>query len=149
MARSDERIDLGFWFSGFLQGAAALSPSQRERLFRSCARGCLAHGVMAAYGELFERVGGDMDRFFSALGELDGMGARIVEPGRAWELSYERCSCPLHAEGYVDSPALCQCGRQSVFLVMHELWYGERFDVVQRGSVLAGDPACVLSITRL
>lgn len=142
-------IDVGFWFKGFLDGMAVLDEPQRERLFRSCARTCLAQGTMAMYGELFEQARGDLDEFFGLVRDIPGVSARIERPGHAWCLIFETCSCPLHGAGYVDDPALCGCSRQSVTLAMHELWPDERFTVRLVQTVLRGDPVCELAIDLL
>ena len=149
MAERDDHHDISYWFSGFMQGVSTLGAPQRDRIFRACARNCLAQGAMEKYGALFERAGGDLDAFFELLGEAPGVCATVVEPRREWELMFEECSCPLHVQGYVHDPGLCACARQSVTLVMHELWFDERFEVVTEKSILAGDPVCALRVRRV
>lgn len=144
-----EHVDLGFWFTGFFQGVNAIAAPQRDRVLTACARSCLARGTMSYYGELFERVDGDLDAFFRALDEVDGLAAKVVEPGRAWTLSFLACTCPLHTQGHVNTPALCACSRQSVSFALHELWAAERFAVELKGSIIAGDPRCVMAIERI
>lgn len=144
----DQHIDLSFWFEGFMDGVSLLDEPQRNRLFRSCARRCLAQGTMAFYGELFERAHGNIDSFFRLVDEVPGVAASIEQPGGAWKLSFMECTCPLHGCGLVNAPELCECSRQSVTLAMHELWPDERFAVELEGSILAGDDACTLGITR-
>ena len=148
MAGSDA-TSLGFWFTGFFQGVNTIAAPQRDRVFTACARSCLAQGSMSLYGELFERVGGDLDAFFCALDKVDGLAATVVEPGRAWTVSFLTCTCPLHTQGHVNTPALCACSRQGMSLVMHELWAAERFEVMLKGSIIAGDSRCVLAIERV
>lgn len=144
----DDASGLGFWFTGFFQGVNGIAAPQRDRVLAACARSCLARGTMAYYGELFERVDGDIDAFFRALDEVDGLAATVVEPGCAWSLSFLSCTCPLHVQGHVNTPALCACSRQSVSVALHELWADERFEVTLKGSIIAGDPRCVMAIER-
>lgn len=140
--------NLGFWFDGFTQGMSVLGKPQRERVFRSCAQSCLAQGPLEWYGAVFEEARGDLGAFFHALGAAGGVRAAVLEPGRRWELVFEECSCPLCAAGYARDPAFCECSRQSVLMVMHELWASERFRVELLGSILAGDAGCTLRIER-
>lgn len=140
---------LGFWFDGFRRGMSALGKPERERVFRSCAQSCLAQGPLEWYGAVFEEACGDLDAFFHALGAAEGVRTAVLEPGRRWELMFEECSCPLCAAGYARDPAFCTCSRQSVLVVMHELWASERFCVELLGSILAGDAVCTLRIERM
>lgn len=140
--------DLTFWITGVLEGAAALSAPQREKLFRSCARACLAEGTMDFYGTLFESANGDFDAFFCALGETEGVQTHMVEPGCRWDLVFETCSCPLVANGCTADARLCGCSRQSVLYALHELWPDERFSAELAGTVLSGATCCTLHVER-
>ncbi|MDM8302003.1 hypothetical protein [Collinsella tanakaei] len=149
MASDNERTDLGFWFTGFFQGVNGLAAAQRDRMLQACARSCLARGTLGFYGELFERVDGDLDAFFRALDEVSGLAATVDRPGRAWTLSFLSCTCPLHTQGHVNTPALCACSRQGVSFALHELWAAERFTVELKGSIIAGDSRCAMAIERV
>lgn len=149
MTDGNGHTDLGFWFTGFFQGVNGLPEAQRERMLRACARSCLARGTLSLYGELFEQADGDLDAFFHALGKVSGLATAIEEPGRAWTLSFLSCTCPLHTEGHVNTPALCACSRQGVLFVLRELWAAERFEVELKGSIIAGDSHCAMAIRRV
>lgn len=148
MSAGGNATDLRFWVTGVLEGSAALSALQRERLFRSCARACLAESAMDFYGALFEGVSGNLDAFFRALGETEGMRTRLIDPGRTWDLVFETCSCPLVARGCTTDARLCGCSQQSVLYALHELWPDERFSVELAGTVLSGAPCCTLRVER-
>lgn len=134
------------WFRGFENGIANLKQPQREVLLRECAVNCVQGGTFGLYRRLFDAAGGDLDRFFRKIDECDGVRGEIVAAGKAYNLCFEACTCPLHRAGCVDSPLLCECSRQSVLYVMSELWPGRRFEVYIRASLLRGAQECVLEV---
>lgn len=134
------------WFCGFERGLADLEPQQREVLLRACAVNCVQGGTIGTYRRLFDESGGDLDRFFSLLDSLEGVRGEIVSPGKAFNLRFGACTCPLHGAGCVHTPLLCECSRQSVLYVLSEFWKDLHFEVELRASILRGDAQCVLHI---
>ena len=68
--------------------------------------------------------------------------ADIIEPGRVYEVGYPRCLCPQVDAGFVDSPAHCECSRQSILYVMEELLPGKDIRVEELETVLSGGREC-------
>lgn len=134
------------WFCGFEKGIAHLSPEQRERFFSECGKNCVQGGVLNVYRQVYGEVEGDMDGFFTQLNDFDGVRTEVVESGGLYHLYFLECVCPLHQEGYVRTPLLCECSRQGVLYTMHTLWPDRRFEVELCQSVLRGDKACKLMI---
>lgn len=134
------------WFCGFEKGIACLTAEQREVFFRECGKNCVQSGVLNIYRQVYDEVEGDLDRFFTQLNDFDGVRAEVVESGGLYHLYFLECVCPLHQEGYIRTPLLCECSRQSVLYTMRTLWPDKQFEVKLCQSVLRGDKACKLSI---
>ena len=141
----DETIT--FWFSGFEKGVEAMTPRQRETLFSACGQNCVKQGTLAFYQQIYEEAGGDLDMFFQKTNQVPGLRAEILAPGSKYIFCFSSCSCPLHTQGYVNTPHLCECSRQSVLYVLNTLWPKKEFAVDLTGSILRGDSLCRLEIS--
>lgn len=134
--------EIRWWFTGFEEGLSALPEEERGTLLRSCAENCLEMGMLDFYRGVQERSGGDIDRFFQALGEMGGLETEIVRPGKEFWLIFHQCTCSLHTQGYINTSLLCECSRQSVLHILRELWPERRFDVTPAGTILNGAQSC-------
>ena len=120
-------MELSDWFKGFEKGIAKLAAEQRDK-------------------ELYEKANGDIDVFFSEANELPGVRCETIEKGSAYDLYFMECTCGLHKQGYVSTPLLCECSRQSILYVLHSLWKNRKFNVAICGSILRGNPECKMRI---
>ena len=106
-------MELSDWFKGFEKGIARLSPEQRSAFFSECGKNCVDGGTLSIYRKLYEDAGGDMDVFFQLANGLPGVKGEVVEKGKVYYLTFLECTCHLCKKGYVTTPMLCECSRQS------------------------------------
>lgn len=139
--------NIAFWFSGFEKGIEVLTQQQRESFFYECGKNCVKQGTLDFYRQIYESASGDLDVFFQQVNEVPGLEAEILQPGHTYCFSFGSCSCALHTQGYVNTPQLCECSRQSVLFVLQSLWPEKKFSVELRASILRGDAACCLEIS--
>ncbi|MDM8206975.1 hypothetical protein QUW17_03650 [Bacteroides gallinaceum] len=139
-------MELSDWFKGFEDGVSRLSPEQREVFFSACGEHCVKSGTLQVYRELHAKAGGDLDVFFLQANELPGVKAEIVEKDSLYHLYFMECTCGLFRRGYVSTPLLCECSRQSILYVLHSSWKDWRFRVTICGSILRGSPCCKMRI---
>lgn len=139
-------MELSNWFKGFEDGIAKLSEEQRETFFRECGRNCVQCGTLQVYKDLFEQAAGDLDRFFAIADEQPGVRCETVEKDAVYNLYFLECTCELHKRGYVSTPLLCECSRQSILYVLHSLWVNRTFRVTICESILRGDQHCKMQI---
>ena len=52
----------------------------------------------------------------------------------------------LHRQGYVSTPLLCECSKQSILHVLHSLWKDKAFRVTICESILRGSQQCKMLI---
>lgn len=112
-------MDLSDWFKGFEKGIARLSSEQRAAFFSECSKNCVDGGVLSIYRKLYKDANGDMDVFFQMADESPGVKSEI---GRVYHLIFLECTCGLCKKGYVTTPLLCECSRQSVLYSLQNLW---------------------------
>ena len=139
-------MELSDWFKGFEKGIAHLSPEQRSAFFSECGKNCVDGGTLSIYRKLYEDAGGDMDVFFQLANGLPGVKGEVVEKGRIYYLTFLECTCHLCKKGYVTTPMLCECSRQSVLYSLQSLWKGRDFQVKLCHSILQGEPDCKMRI---
>ena len=139
-------MELSDWFKGFEKGIARLSPEQRSAFFSECGKNCVDGGTLSIYRKLYEDAGGDMDVFFQLANGLPGVKGEVVEKGRIYYLTFLECTCHLCKKGYVTTPMLCECSRQSVLYSLRSLWKGRDFQVKLCHSILQGEPDCKMRI---
>ncbi len=139
-------MELSNWFKGFEDGIAKLSEEQRETFFRECGRNCVQCGTLQVYKDLYEQAAGDLDRFFAIADEQPGVRCETVEKDAVYNLYFLECTCELHKRGYVSTPLLCECSRQSILYVLHSLWKDKAFRVTICESILQGNQHCKIQI---
>ena len=139
-------MELSDWFKGFEKGIARLSPEQRSAFFSECGKNCVDGGTLSIYRKLYEDAGGDMDVFFQLANGLPGVKGEVVEKGKVYYLTFLECTCHLCKKGYVTTPMLCECSRQSVLYSLQSLWKGRIFQVKLCHSILQGEPDCKVRI---
>ena len=137
---------LSNWFKGFEDGIAKLSEEQRETFFRECGRNCVQCGTLQVYKDLYEQAAGDLDRFFAIADEQPGVRCETVEKDAVYNLYFLECTCELHKRGYVSTPLLCECSRQSIIYVLQSLWKDRTFQVTICESILRGSQHCKMRI---
>ena len=139
-------MELSNWFKGFQKGIAHLSPEQRSAFFSECGKNCMNGGTLSIYRKLYEDAGGDMDIFFQLANGLPGVKGEVVEKGRIYYLTFLECTCHLCKKGYITTPMLCECSRQSVLYSLQSLWKGRDFQVKLCHSILQGGKDCKMRI---
>lgn len=139
-------MELSNWLKGFEDGIAKLSEEQREIFFRECGRNCVQCGTLQVYKDLYEQAAGDLDRFFAIADEQPGVRCETVEKDAVYNLYFLECTCELHKRGYVSTPLLCECSRQSILYVLHSLWKDKAFRVTICESILRGNQHCKIQI---
>lgn len=139
-------MELSDWFKGFEKGIARLSSEQREAFFSECGKNCVQSGTLQVYKTLYEDAHGDLDIFFLKANELPGVRCEIAEKGTVYHLYFTECTCDLSRSGYVRTPLLCECSKQSILYVLHSLWKNRTFRVTICDSILRGSRHCKMQI---
>ena len=119
----------------------------KERLSSArCGRNCVQCGTLQVYKDLFEQAAGNLDRFFAIADEQPGVRCETVEKDAVYNLYFLECTCELHKRGYVSTPLLCECSRQSIIYVLQSLWKDRTFQVTICESILRGSQHCKMRI---
>lgn len=134
------------WFAGWTKGMAKLNEEQRSAVLTECGRVCAAPEILPLYRRMLAAAP-DADAFFRAIdAEVEGVAVCAVEPGATYDFCYAQCYCPLHTDGGVNDPLLCECSRESLLWLMRSLFPARAPRVELLQSVLAGDGQCRLRV---
>ena len=147
---SDEKSIGGFftdWFKALDKGLDRMEEEECSRLFAGCAKRCSEDVVRYMYKGIFDGCGGDLDRFFARIHEIENVDGKVIEPGRVYELIFRKCECPVHTEAGITSSRLCVCSRESMTCVFRALVPGRKFRMEQLSTILDGSDACRYRIT--
>ena len=109
---------------------------------------CVKDRVLPAQLELYQSCNGDLDRVYGEAMNGGGYSGRVIEPGRVYELGYERCTCPKVLSGQIADPDQCNCSRQSILYILGHLEPGSDFEVEIMETVLHGAERCRFRITK-
>ena len=77
---------------------------------------------------------------------LADVRGEVVEKGHVYRLAFLECTCELCKKGYVTTPLLCECSRQSVIYSLKCLWKDKHFTVTLCHSILRGGTDCEMRI---
>lgn len=135
------------YFDEMEQQIALLPKEHQGTVFRKCAINCVSNGVLPFLRARCERCGGDLDLFFSEQENSEYAFQRVIEKGHVYEMGYPRCLCFMHDMKFAKSEVHCECSRQSILFVLHELFSDRTFEVETMGTVLSGCDECTFRVT--
>lgn len=130
------------WFSGFEAALADMSEDDRERVFKQCGRACSDSLTKRIYIEEYSRSK-NADDFLSRLKQrFPEINYTVIREDAVLELTYRFCACDLVSGGYMKTPLLCGCSRQSL-LYNWEAVLGEgKVKIELLESILCGSDSC-------
>ena len=115
--------------------------------YREKAVRCVGETILPIQTAQFQECGCDLDAQYRKYGDTEGFFAKILQPGRRYEVGYPKCVCPEVLEGAVTDPAHCECSRQSVLYILERLLPEKRVTVETVETVLNGGTCCRFTVT--
>ncbi len=108
---------------------------------------CVKDTVLPLQRGQFEECGRCLDEQYWRYGNTEFLNARVLEPGRVYEIGYQACVCPEVLSGEVTDPAHCECSRQSVLYILGELMPDKKITVETIETILGGAEKCRFKAT--
>lgn len=115
--------------------------------YRNKAVNCVKDAVMPELRRQFEECGCSLDEQFKRYGDREYFFAKILEPGRVYEMGYPQCVCPDVLAGKKHDASLCECSRQSILYVLGSFLPEKKIDVEILETVLGGAAKCRFRVT--
>lgn len=114
---------------------------------RTQAEYCVKDTVLKEMRRQFDECGGSLDAQYERYGDTEFFFANTIEPGHIYVIGYPRCVCPMVASGLVKSAQHCECSRQSILYVLHNLLPDKEIEVSIIGTALSGNGKCEFKVT--
>lgn len=134
------------WFKGFEKGLDEMDSNSRSSLLKHCAKCCADTGILQSYLKLYKKVNGERDAFYSRLSETGNVRSEVVVPDKEYFICFLKCGCDIHNDCHVNTPALCECSRQSIIYVGKSVWTDSKIRVEQVETILSGDTECKFKV---
>ena len=80
-------------------------------------------------------------------GDTESFFAKVLQPGRLYEVGYPKCVCPEVLRGETADAAHCECSRQSVLYILEQLLPERHITVRTVETVLGGGTCCRFAVT--
>ena len=110
--------------------------------YKSKAINCVKDRVLPVHIKQFQECGCSLDEQYRRYGNTESLVAKVIEPGRQYEIGYPKCVCPEVLSGQTSDPAHCECSRQSVLYILGELMPDKVITVEVIETVLSGAKMC-------
>lgn len=136
----DESIK--YWFNGFEKGLKNIDNEGKEKLFKECGKNCVQGHTLNVYKNLYKQSKEDIKLFIEGANKLEGVRTEIIGPGIRYYFIFEKCVCKMHNEGYINSPHLCECSRQSILYILKSIFPNKDISVKRCSTVLEGAEEC-------
>lgn len=120
---------------------------ERENLYRQCAIDCVKDTVLKEQQRQFKECHCDLDLQYTKYGTSDSFFAKVIQKGHIYEIGYPRCVCQLVNSGFVHTSVHCECSRQSILYVLHNLMPDRNIQVKTIETVLSGANECRFRVT--
>ena len=116
--------------------------------YREEAIECVKDYVLQIHKQIYTKYKGDFDRIYKEGYNSKSYTGRVIEPGKVYELSYLKCTCPMVQQGLIKNPEHCECSRQSILYILSQLEPKSKYDVQIIDTILKGAERCTFRITK-
>ena len=110
--------------------------------YREKAICCVKNTFLPVQRQQFEECGCVLDEQYKKYGNTEALFAKIIEPGRVYEIGYPKCVCGEVLYGGISDVSHCECSRQSILYILGELMPEKVITVEIIETVLSGAEKC-------
>jgi len=141
---------LKYWFKGFERYINNLDDNSRKSVFKECGESCSESHSKKIYIDEYN-ASLNFEDFLERLKiKFPEINFRIIKEAEIIELTYRFCACDLVKNGYIKSPLLCECSKQSLLYNWGSILGNDNVKVELQQTILAGDPCCkfIINLTK-
>ena len=133
---------LDYWFNGFNKSIELLNDEAREKIFRECGKACSDSYTKQIYIDEYNSSNTLSDFLERLKVRFPEVSFKVIKENEIIELTYNFCACYLVKDGYITSPLMCDCSRQSLLYNWSTVFGEENIEVELKQSILEGKPNC-------
>ena len=105
---------LTHWFHGCETALEQMDGHGRSILLTHCGKACSGSYTRQIYVEAYQDACDLPDFLTRLMIRLPESDFHLLGDGSTVELTYQYCACDLVTKGYLKTPLLCECSRQSL-----------------------------------
>ena len=135
-----------YWFNGFNKSIELLDDEARENIFRECGKACSDSYTKQIYIEEYSAANSFEDFLDRLKIRFPEVSLKVIKENEIIELIYNYCACDLVKDGYISSPLMCDCSRQSLLYNWSSIFGEGNIEVELIQSILQGKPCCKFMI---
>ena len=133
---------LKYWFEGFERSMQEIDDEARNNIFKECGKSCSDSYTKQIYIDEYNSSQ-TFDEFLARLKiRFPEIGFRVIRDNEEIELTYNFCACNLVENGYIKTPLLCECSRQSLLYNWGTVFGRDKIAVDLQQSILDGYSIC-------
>jgi len=137
-----EDIFLSHWFKGFEEALEQMDTPSRNALLTQCGKACSNSYSRQIYIEEYRGASGIPDFLLRLKARFPESDFSMMDDGKTIELTYRYCACDLVTKGYLKTPLLCECSRQSLQYNWESALGPQGVTVELLQSILGGNDCC-------
>jgi len=103
-----------YWFNGFNKSIEQLDDEAREKIFKECGKACSDSYTKQIYINEYKSSKSFNDFLDRLKIRFPEVSFKVINENETVELTYNFCACDLVKNGYITSPLMCDCSRQSL-----------------------------------
>jgi len=138
---------LDYWFDGFNKSIEQLDNEARENIFRECGKACSDSYTKQIYLDEYNSAKSLNDFLDRLKNRFPEVSFKVIKENETIELTYNFCACDLVNDGYISSPLMCECSRQSLLYNWSSIFGEGNIEVELLQSILEGKPCCKFLIS--
>src|SRR5574344_892702 len=146
-SENDNTRVLQMYYQTIENGINSLPREQQASIYRPCAIECVNAFVLKEQRRQFNECNNNLDLQYTKYGRSDFFFADIIEKGHIYEIGYPKCFCPMVLSGFAKQAVHCECSRQSIIYVLHELMPEKDIEVELIKTILTGGNECRFRVT--
>ena len=135
-----------YWFKGFEKAISDMDEKNSKMIFSQCGKACSDSYTKQIYideYECSENINDFLTRLKNRFPEIE---FKIIKDNKIVLLTYHHCACDLVRKGYIKTPLLCECSRQSLLYNWETVIGKQNVKINLLGSILNGDNCCEFEI---
>ena len=127
---------LKYWFEGFERSIQGLDDEARESIFKECGKSCSDSYTRQIYIDEYQSSQNLEEYLFRLKARFPEISFTVIKDNEIVELTYNFCACGLVRDGYIKTPLLCECSRQSLLYNWGSVFGSDKIKIGARFSRL-------------
>jgi hypothetical protein len=137
---------LKYWFNGFESSLNKMDDRDRGIIFEECGKACSNSYTREIYLNEYKSSSSIKEFLERLMLKFPEIKYKIIKDNEIVEITYCYCACDLVKSGYITTPSLCECSRNSLLYNWESVLGRGKVKVKLLQSILNGSSSCKFEI---